>query len=472
MATVPQTGIHLIAAMCKKFGIGQERGLPWHIPEDLKKFNSLTLNNVVVMGRITYESLPNSKRPLPDRLNVILTSTPKLDKHHDVIEVDLKGLMPFVSLLSKQKAVWIIGGEQLFRMFMTHQTHFPTSLWLTQIDKQFECDTRFPLVFSFGNYALVHHDKYRSESEDCICRNLLYTRTSYSSMNEKEYTYLLKDVMERGTDRVERTGVGTRALFGKTMRFDLRDGFPILTTKFVSWRIVIEELLWFLRGETDSKLLEEKKVDIWKQNTSASFIRDRGLSWQDGEVGGMYGYVWRHGGHKFSGNRVNHGEGKDQLLDVIDLLKNDPYSRRIIMTSNDVTNLETGVLYPCHGLLIQFYVEDVDGTKHLSCSMTQRSADCFLGLPINIASYAALTHILAAKTDMIAKELIINTNDTHIYHNHMPQVTTQLKRTLLPLPKLVLSENVKTKSFEELTGRDFDLAGYWYHPALKGLMAV
>lgn len=465
----PTSGVHCIVAFCKKFGIGYHGELQWNIPQDLAKFNRLTKDGVVVMGRKTYESLPDSKRPLPNRLNIVMTRTPRLIGSADVIQLDLNDLVSFVKVLSKQRAVWIIGGQEVYAFFFNHHLLQPTTLWLTSIERSFDFDRKFPMP---SGYKLVHQEKYHDENEDCSCRDLVYRKDNVQS-SESQYLDLLRDVMANGSERVDRTGVGTIAVFGRTMRFDLTAGFPILTTKFVSFRVVIEELLWFLRGETDSKKLEEKKVDIWKQNTSEDFIKRAALDLEAGDVGGMYGYVWRHGGHKYTGPQSRKpGNGTDQLAYVLDTLKNDPFSRRIIMTSNDVTNLETGVLYPCHGLLIQFFVEIVDGTKYLSCSMTQRSADCFLGLPINIASYATLTKILALKSDMMAKDLIINLNDTHIYNNHIRLVESQLNRSMLPQPWLILSKEVKTKPFEDLTIDDFDLAGYLYHPAMKAPMAV
>lgn len=469
MISRPTNGVHCIVAICKKFGIGYENKLPWHIPEDLAKFNRLTQDGVVVMGRATYDSLPYSKRPLPNRLNLVMTRGPKTVGSADVIQGDMNDIVSLVKVFSKHRAVWIIGGQEIYEFFFSHHLLRPSTLWLTSIERSFVCDRRFPMP---SGYKLVQQAKYHNQKQDCVCRDLVYRNDSIHS-SESQYIDLLIDVCANGSERVDRTGVGTKSVFGRTMRFDLTAGFPILTTKFVSWRVVIEELLWFLKGETDSKTLEAKQVDIWKQNTSREFISKRGLDLEVGDVGGMYGYVWRHGGHKYTGPQSRQsGNGTDQLTYVLDTLKTDPFSRRIIMTSNDVTNLETGVLYPCHGLLVQFYVEVKDGTKYLSCSMTQRSADCFLGLPINIASYATLTHILARKTDMIPKDLIINLNDTHIYNNHRCFVEAQLSRCILPLPWLILSDEVKTKPFEDLTIDDFELAGYLYHPAMKAPMAV
>ena len=199
------------------------------------------------------------------------------------------------------------------------------------------------------------------------------------------------------------------------MKFDLKESIPLLTTKYVPWKSVVKELLWFLKGETDSNKLDELK--IWQGNTTREFLDKRGLlHLKVGDIGPMYGFQWRHYGAEYKGCDADYsGKGIDQLKNVIKLLKTDPCSRRIFMTTVNVVDLESGCLHPCHGLVVQFYVSK----KGLCCHMYQRSVDSFLGLTWNILCYAILTHIIAKKVDLEPFELTISTGDTHLYLNHI-----------------------------------------------------
>jgi thymidylate synthase len=295
-------------------------------------------------------------------------------------------------------------------------------------------------------------------------------------MTHDEYHYLnlLRSILQRGNRREDRTGTGTIGLFGQQIRFDLSsDTLPLLTTKFVPFKMVVKELLWFLKGQTDNKILQEQGVHIWEGNSTREFLDKRGLKdYREGDIGAMYGYQFRHFGAKYQGCDHDYtGQGIDQLEQVIDLLKNDPFSRRIAMTSYNVADLDKGVLHPCHGIFVQFYVDVIDGVKRLSCHMTQRSVDCGVGLPFNIASYAVLTHLIARKVDMLPRELIISTGDTHIYLNHVTALEQQLTREPHPFPKLRLGQ-VKDKKWEDLSVDDFELVGYVYHPSIKMVMNV
>ena len=209
---------------------------------------------------------------------------------------------------------------------------------------------------------------------------------------------------------------------------------------------------------------------IWSSHTSREFLDARGLThYEEGDIGCMYGWNWRHFGAQYAGcGACYDGAGHDQLKEVLRLLRTDPMSRRIVMTTYDPMALAGGVLEPCHGLVTQFYVNG----DRLSCHMYQRSADAFLGLPFNIASYAALTYVLAAKSGLKPAELVISLGDAHIYRDHFQQVAMQVGRNLLPFPKLVLDPSVREKDFEELTVVDFDVVGYIYHPAIRGRMSV
>lgn len=294
------------------------------------------------------------------------------------------------------------------------------------------------------------------------------------AFNEQVYLDTLRVVLEKGKERIDRTGTGTKSIFGTQMRFDISESIPILTTKFVPWKSCIKELLWFLKGSTDANLLKEQNVHIWDGNSSRDFLDKRGLSHlPDGDIGAGYGFQWRHHGATYKTCHESYdGQGFDQVQYVLDQLRTDPYSRRIFMSAWNPSDLENMALPPCH-VSAQFYVDlDDDGTKQLSCHMYQRSVDMFLGEPWNILSYSILTSLFAKMTDMQPKELIISTGDTHIYLDHIEQVTEQLNRITYSPAKLVISDDVRHMRINDLDITHFDIINYQYHPAIKAKMAV
>ena len=287
-------------------------------------------------------------------------------------------------------------------------------------------------------------------------------------MNEQGYIDMLKNIMEHGEDRVDRTGVGTRSIFAPvSLKFDLTNNkLPLLSSKKVPFKAVVKELLWFLKGETDANILKKQGVHIWDGNSSREFLDSRGLTdYPEGEIGPGYGFQWRNFGGNFY---TKEKTGVDQIKYIQDTLISDPYSRRIFMTAWNPSDLDKMALVPCH-VSAQFYVSKGD---QLSCHMYQRSVDTFLGLPFNIASYAILTCILAKKCDLKPKELTISFGDAHIYNNHFTQVSTLLTRPLYDFPTIVLSDLVKQKDYSEITVDDFKVENYICGSTIKAPMAV
>jgi thymidylate synthase len=282
-------------------------------------------------------------------------------------------------------------------------------------------------------------------------------------MNNKEeqnYLDLMSDIITNGHESGDRTGIGTFSKFGVQLRFSLENNtIPVMTTKRIFVRAIIEELLFFLRGETNSKILESKGVNIWKGNTSREFLDKKGLSnYPEGEMGPMYGYMWRN------------FNGIDQIGNAINLIKNDPNSRRIVVTAYDPSKAHLTVLDPCH----PFFQFNVDGDE-LLCQFVMRSNDLFLGGPFNILSYALLTHIIAKTCGLKAKELIYVCGNAHVYKNHVDPVTRQLERRekTFEFPKLNIKKELTTISdIEKLVFEDFEVIGYQSHPSIKAEMAV
>lgn len=263
----------------------------------------------------------------------------------------------------------------------------------------------------------------------------------------QQYLDLLQYILDNGTDRGDRTGTGTRSVFGYQMRFDLADGFPLVTTKKTHLRSIIHELLWFLQGDTNIGYLKENRVRIWDE-------------WADenGDLGPVYGKQWR----SWEGAD---GVVVDQITQVVDSIKHNPNSRRHIVNAWNVSDLPKMALSPCH-CLFQFYVAD----GRLSCQLYQRSADVFLGVPFNIASYALLTMMLAQVTGLEAGDFVHTFGDTHLYLNHLDQARLQLSRDPHPLPKMCLNPDVT--SIFEFTYDDFRLENYQYHPHIKASISV
>jgi len=263
----------------------------------------------------------------------------------------------------------------------------------------------------------------------------------------KQYLDLLDRVMKEGTDKSDRTGTGTRSVFGHQMRFNLAEGFPALTTKKLHLRSIIHELLWFLQGNTNVKYLQENKVRIWNE-------------WADenGELGPIYGYQWRSWPSP-------DGQHIDQISQIIDSIQNNPNSRRHIVNAWNVAEISKMALPPCH-ILFQFYVAD----GKLSCQLYQRSADIFLGVPFNIASYALLTMMVAQVTGLELGDFVHTLGDAHIYNNHKEQVELQLSRDTRTLPKMKI--NPKVKNIFEFKFEDFELTDYDPHPGIKGEISV
>ncbi|CAH8453532.1 unnamed protein product [Dicrocoelium dendriticum] len=296
-------------------------------------------------------------------------------------------------------------------------------------------------------------------------RSLFFPEHIYG---EEGYLNLLRCILSEGVEHPDRTGTGTFSVFGPQLRFSLRnETFPLLTTKQVFFRGIVEELLWFIRGSTDSRELSKRKVHFWDANGSRQFLDSLGFTnREEGDLGPVYGFQWRHSGADYVNSSTDYtGQGVDQLSEVIRLIRERPWDRRMLVVSWNVRDLKQMALPPCH-CLFQFFVAN----NELSCQLYQRSADMGLGVPFNIASYALLTFMIAHLTGLKPGEFVHTMGDAHIYTNHREALSEQIKRLPRPFPKLKITRQVS--DINDFKFEDFQLIDYHPHPKLPMQMAV
>lgn len=464
----------IVIAYDLKGGIGANGSLPWHYSEDLQFFKKLTTGSVVIMGRKTYDSLPEKVKPLPNRQNIVISSTTKEIPGVDVVN----SITAALSLCSNSGTnAYIIGGANLFDQTIAKYLYLCDKIYATEISKEYpECDTFLDL--SFRNKCSVVNDDSISQSIDDAAeynRILYVPKKECCKHGEEEYLDSLTQILEKGLDRGDRTGVGTRSIFGLRMEFDISQTVPILTTKRVFWKKVVGELLWFISGSTSVEDLHKHNIKFWDANSSREFLDKRGLvDYEEGDLGPVYGFQWRHWGSEYTGHKADYtGKGKDQLAEVINLLKNDPFSRRIILSAWNAGDLDKMALPPCH-LMAQFYVREQGSEKqrYLDCQLYQRSGDMFLGVPFNITCYSALVYMLCHITGYQPGRFIHVLGDAHIYLNHIDAVKKQLANTPRPFPTLHIKPSVANPTIDDFNLEDFSLENYDSCKYIPAPMAV
>lgn len=393
------------------------------------------------MGRKTYENIPT----LNNRQVICLSNSG--DSGITLDDIDI---------IAKYDKIFIAGGAQIYKLAFEKENYIQ-KVHLSIIRGIYKCDTFFNINW-LKDFVIIEHIKY-TEFDHYILQ-----RTSKS---ESQYINLLQDILNTGIIRKGRNG-NTKSVFGKHLEFDLRNGFPLLTTKKMFFRGIIEELLFFLRGDTDTKILEEKGINIWKDNTSKEFLEAKGLPYKEGIMGPNYGYNWRFFNAPYDKiNAKPTEEGIDQLKNICELIKSDPTSRRIFMTTFNPSQVEECSLHPCHSIVLQFYVEDT----FLDMYAYSRSADMFLGIPFNIASYACMLSIIAKVSNLIPRNLIIGIGDAHIYEEHYDKIYEQIKRLPYKFPTLSIEKEISNvEDIEKLQYKDFSLKEYNYHPSIKAKM--
>ena len=448
--------MELIVATDQNDGIGYQGKLPWICKEELQLFKHLTTGYCLIVGANTAITLPK----LVDRKIVCLVHD---NSCNDIISQksnnNLKFITEFNQYNSQQKTM-IAGGSYTYKSSL-EKSDFVQIIHLSIMKKSYVCDKFFDKKL-LTNFVIISQTEYK----DFIYYKLV--RTNYG---EQQYLDLMQKILIQGAVSQSRNAI-TRSLFIEHFTFDLTNGFPLLTTKKMFLRGILEEFLFFIRGSTDSSILAEKGVKIWNGNTTSDFIKSRGLPYAEGVMGPMYGYQWRNFGCKYQlddqKRPIPPEGGVDQLQNVIDLIREDPNSRRIIMTSYNPLQAEEGVLYPCHSISIQFYVDK----EYLDMFCFNRSQDTFLGVPYNIASSSLLLMVVAKITGKIPRFLKMTMGDTHLYENHLNQAKLQCTRLPYKFPTITLPEISSLNDMETCTAADFVLENYLSYPKIHADMVV
>lgn len=443
----------LIVACDQNYGIGFEGKLPWKCPEELELFKRITMDSILVMGRKTIETLPK----LPRRTIICMSRAGKVNKDNNNA-ILARGFTHMSTLIgSVPTKVFIAGGGELYKEALLRNN--VSTIHISMLKNSYECDTFFPTAL-LSDFIITDEVEYKDFTYR-VLKKLEFN-------GEKGYLDLLKKVLQ-SSKRVGRNG-STFSTFGESLSFNLQHGFPLLTTKKMFFRGVVEELLFFIRGDTNSKILEEKGINIWKYNTSREFLDGLGKKNRPaGVMGAMYGYQWRFYGAEYDeANARPANRGIDQLKAIVELIKTDPNSRRIILTDYNPAQADSGVLYPCHSLIIQFYV---DG-RFLDMSCYNRSQDSFLGTPFNIASSALLLTLIAKITNLTPRWLKMSLGDVHIYEQHVDAVKTQTERMPYAFPKLVVPEVRALEDIENCVFDQFILVDYRSHAGIKAEMVA
>ena len=425
------------------------------------------------MGRKTWESIPIKYRPLQNRLNIILSRSNSECIGSDLVTNNIDYALEYINSRNDIENTFIIGGSEVYNFFFKNKNKYIISkLYITHIHKNFKCNKFFPEIgpqFKLDSISKLNiENKIKYRFAEYSCTNTIHP--------EYQYINMLDRIINNGNIRKDRTGTGTQSLFGCQMRYDISKHFPLLTTKRMYWKGIVEELLWFLKGDTDAVKLQHNNVHIWDGNSSRQYLDSIGLTnYRDGECGPIYGFNFRHFGGDYKGCDYDYKSdrengiknGYDQVQNCLELIKNNPTSRRILINLWNPCDLDKVALPACH-VLYQFYIND----GKLSCSMYQRSGDMGLGVPFNIASASLMTYIFAKLTGLKPGEFIHTIGDAHIYIDHIDAIKKQLEREPRPFPFVEIDSTKEYTCVEDFKYDDFKVNGYYPFPAVKMKMAV
>lgn len=455
----------IIVATDSSDGISFKGSIPWRNRSDMKFFKETTQgrgNNAVIMGRKTYLSIDPDHRPLVNRRCVVLSKEWKQESHPNITVCDTltKALQ---MTYGQYDSVFIAGGESVYQQVINDFLYLCDAIYVTRFKKSFKCDQ----FFSWGR---VQHFPLSKSVENTL-EYKRYILTPEIVHDECGYLSLMKYILENGEHKSSRTGIDTKSVFGCRLEFDISTRLPLLTTKQVPFKMILKELLFFISGKTDTHILLNDGIKIWEGNTSRQFLDNRGLTeYEVGDMGAGYGFQWRHWGAEYRSCTDDYtGQGIDQLEGIIKSIQEEPHSRRHILTSWNVSDLDKMALPPCH-MTCQFNVSG-DG-QYLDCQLYQRSADMFLGVPFNIASYSILTYMIAHLSGLKPRKFIHVLGDAHVYNTHIEAVRTQLKRTPLPFPKLNFKEETRIHNIDDFNSDNVCIEGYESWSRINAPMAV
>jgi len=487
----------LIACIDNTNGIGKDNNIPWNFSKDLTYFKKITTTNldntkinIVIMGNNTYKSIPDKYKPLPDRLNIILSrsvaSTEKLPnlKTIDKILNDNEAIYfsEYINLLlylNKNKnhinEVFIIGGNFIYELFL--KLRIISTLYITKIeDYSFDCDINLDIEKYQKQFKLTEQNiKYDKNKNNKILNVHKLNFCKYEYVNKEEIKYLktINKILKNGVYNLDRTNVGTLSIFGKSFSYDIRNyRLPLFTHRKMFIRGIIEELLFFISGKTDTTILENKNVNIWKGNTSREFLDSRGLAhFKVGDMGAGYSFQLRHFGANYINADTNYnGQGFDQLQYIINLIKTDPTSRRIMFSYWNPTDFHKTALLPCH-IQYNFYI-NVE-TNELSCNFSMRGSDFILANNYNVCSCAILVFMLCHITGYKPGKIVINITNVHIYMNHIEETKKMIENKPLNFPLLYINDNEKKiTNIEDFKYEDFKILFYNSYDKYKFNMAV
>lgn len=457
----------IIVSTDSKAGIAQKTTMPWHSASDMKFFRETTVGrgkNVVIMGRKTYQTIPTPNRPLKNRKCCVLSRTWKQEENFEIAVFNsIPTLLTNLGATRKRyDHIFVIGGESIYQQFIQDYLYLCDKIYITKFRDSYDCDQFFPWekVKSFRNVlepAVFH----------------THTRYSFSpDVAHDEYIYLelLNDIVKTGEVSTDQSGVRTHGLFGRQIRFDLGRNLPILTTKKLDFEKIVKELLFFLKGETDTRLLAEQDVLSWRERTSRESWQERGLGFAVGETGPFFGHQWRRSGAEYKGTR-DYPEGTDQLpkgvdqlQEVLKRLRVEPYSRRNLVTAWSPPELDAMAILP-EAFAFQLNVSG-DG-KYLDCLVFIRSTECFVTLPNLIARYSILTEIFAHLSDLQARTLTLSLGHAYINCTHFNALAQQVVRDPKPFPRLEFQSSRNLRRLEDFTPETVLIAGYQSWPAIK-----
>lgn len=517
--------VDVIVAYDKKYGIAKkETSIPWKFPLDMRYFADMTkrvyapnTKNALIVGKTTWKLIPEQFRGFMGRITIVVSTTMtqeelQLDNKSNSEVYLAKSFDDALNICQNLKnlgRIFACGGERIYKE--AFESGIVRNVFVTFINHDFGCDVFFPYSSWNIDYRMSK-DKYRDDTI-LLQNNFIYDfeqkkqvkvsfrkyiasydlKTFDQNPYEQEYLDILENLIVKGNIRQTRNGI-TRSSFGNRLEFDLNNGFPLLTTKKMFMKGIVGELLFFLAGKTNSKDLEQQGIKIWEPNTTKEFHDKCGLNYEDGDMGPMYGFNWIHFGADYQGMNADYtNQGFNQIDYCLHLLKTDPFSRRIIMTTFNPAQASKGVLYPCHGLIVQFYVRqnkpnifddesddeldespDVSDETFLDCSVEIRSNDWCCGNPFNNASYALLVHIFTHIVNndvtykgpkLIPGRLIMNIGDTHIYEQHLENAMLQILRIPYKFPQLKIIRQVTDISDFKI--EDFELVDYTFNGPLK-----